>query len=362
VEEGLPQGIANTAWACGRLGVLSYSLFYEIEKHAEWYVSEANVQEITNTVWACATLGLQSPGLFSGVERRAEDIVRDSKAQGLANMCYAFAVLDLMMQYQTTLAHFWESLISMRSQEIATKELSQLVQVQFFASSAGICLKDPSPVLRTRMDQVVRSTAQVESQFHRRVSAILSTIGFNHEIEVSPLNATETGGMLAIDIACRKQKVAIECDGPSHFLIASGSGRFTRIENGPTKAKRLFLERSGWTVINLKYQDWIEAKTKSGEKLFVRNKLWEGGIDFGASGLKDNQAGSYIGKGFSPSSKTEETMPFPERSTHNLSDTFLKGDSRHDASFRETDTSMDQRSDHSSESKEEESNRTSIED
>jgi hypothetical protein len=54
--------------------------------------------------------------------------------------------------------------------------------------------------------------------------------------------------------------VAIEFDGPSHFLREVGSGKVLELENGATKAKRRFLERLGWKVINVPYFDWRKAK------------------------------------------------------------------------------------------------------
>jgi hypothetical protein len=59
--------------------------------------------------------------------------------------------------------------------------------------------------------------------------------------------------MLAIDMACRKQMIGIEFDVPSHFLREVGAGEVLRIENGATKAKRRFLERLGWKVVNIQY-------------------------------------------------------------------------------------------------------------
>jgi very-short-patch-repair endonuclease len=86
-------------------------------------------------------------------------------------------------------------------------------------------------------------------------------------------------GMLAIDMACTKQKIAIEFDGPSHYLKSVGTGDVTRLENGATKAKRRFLERVGLKVINLNYQDWIEVHhNKSEGILLLKKKLSDAGV------------------------------------------------------------------------------------
>jgi len=98
-----------------------------------------------------------------------------------------------------------------------------------------------------------------------------------HECEVSP-SGLMASGMLAIDFACLEQKVAIEFDGPSHFLKPVGSGKLTSTQNGATKAKRRYLEQLGWTVINIDYRDHIQANHKSNEKEWLREQLLASGI------------------------------------------------------------------------------------
>ena len=75
----------------------------------------------------------------------------------------------------------------------------------------------------------------------RKSHKLLNEVGFHHECEVSP-DSSISGGMLAIDFACPERMIAIEFDGPWHYLKAVGSGELTCIENGATKAKRRYLE------------------------------------------------------------------------------------------------------------------------
>ena len=107
------------------------------------------------------------------------------------------------------------------------------------------------------------------SKSQKEVSSILHELEFDHDEELSPWNDGEVlspPGMLAIDMACRKKMVAIEFDGPSHFLREVGSGKALELENGSTKAKRRFLERLGWKVVNIPYFDWDKAKGKEEKK------------------------------------------------------------------------------------------------
>ena len=110
------------------------------------------------------------------------------------------------------------------------------------------------------------------SKSSEEISKLLQEIGFHHELEVSP-DSTMTGGMMAIDMACKERKIAVEYDGPSHYLKAVGSGVRTSTENGATKAKRRFLEQLGWNVINIDYREHDRVRRTPKEKQWLRMML-----------------------------------------------------------------------------------------
>jgi len=75
--------------------------------------------------------------------------------------------------------------------------------------------------------------------------------------------------------------IAIEFDGPEHYLKAVGTaGALTKIENGPTKAKRRFLKQMGWKVINIDFRDYDRVRGTSNEKKWSRKKLKDAGVAF----------------------------------------------------------------------------------
>jgi hypothetical protein len=114
------------------------------------------------------------------------------------------------------------------------------------------------------------------SRFVKKVSALLSEVGFQHEMEAPPVR--DIGKILAIDIACKDCKIAVECDGENRYLKDISTGSVTRMETGATKAKRWFLERQGWTVINVDYRDWIKACQNYDEECFLRRLLADAGV------------------------------------------------------------------------------------
>jgi len=100
------------------------------------------------------------------------------------------------------------------------------------------------------------------------------------------------GGVYHLDILLSNTKdhkitlIAIEVDGPSHFVhpLARGAGRRLTM-NAETKLKRRLLKRLGWNVVSLPYTRWNSARaTTSRSKLeqqqeLIRSLLADAGFD-----------------------------------------------------------------------------------
>ena len=170
------------------------------------------------------------------------------------------------------LAKLWDRAIELFASDVdfIDEELQQLSQTLIFAEADGIKVPQMPQRMAKRMELVRNSVDESVSHSSKQVSQLLHEIGFHHECEVSP-DGSISGGMLAIDFACPEQKIAIEYDGPSHFLKAVGSGKLTCTESGATKAKRRYLEQLGWKVINIDYRDSDQAQRASIGKQW----LWE---------------------------------------------------------------------------------------
>jgi hypothetical protein len=153
----------------------------------------------------------------------------------------------------------------------------QLFQTHAFVTASGVKSLE-GPVL-LKMDKITFEADVHESPAQKEVSSILDDLEFYHLAEVSPVTKENMfplpGGMLAIDMACRKQMIAIEFDSPSHFLLEVGSGKVLEVKNGATKAKCRFLECLGWKVVNIRYFDWAKAKSKVAKRSFISEMLKE---------------------------------------------------------------------------------------
>ena len=214
MENGNPQNVANTAWACATLGYEAPFLFDQLDRHLDRRLEKWNAQ----------VLPIRATPLLSWALQRVQGFSREALGK------------------ERSSCSLWE--------QFADEDFWQLTQTRMFAKAEGVNLTQPPETMLTRMELALNIADNTGSNASEEISQLLQEIGFHHELEVSP-DSTTSGGMMAIDMACKKRKIAVEYDGPSHYLKAVGSGVRTSTENGATKAKRRFLEQLGWNVINI---------------------------------------------------------------------------------------------------------------
>ena len=121
-----------------------------------------------------------------------------------------------------------------------------------------------------------------------QVAKDLNDFGFQGMTrEVSPFDAEDNGGhLLKIDIAFEEERVALELDGPQHFVSiveAAGddqSGKNVVRRNGTTKAKTRLLEGSGWQVSRLGWmiKSKLDRVSAAERKVFWAKKLRKFGV------------------------------------------------------------------------------------
>lgn len=96
------------------------------------------------------------------------------------------------------------------------------------------------------------SATPYSSKLHQSVSETLTTMKIQHVNEVPVF-----GGVYHLDIVlCHPEAgcLAIEVDGPSHFVHLSRQGRSSKYLkfNPETRLKRRLLKRLGWKVTSLR--------------------------------------------------------------------------------------------------------------
>ncbi|EOD21501.1 hypothetical protein EMIHUDRAFT_241099 [Emiliania huxleyi CCMP1516] len=120
---------------------------------------------------------------------------------------------------------------------------------------------------RQRCCDAMVATIARPSGLQRSVAAVLAAVwgpGFEEE-HLEP----HTG--YSLDLAFPSSRIAIEVDGPSHFLLPDGRG--VRKSNGPTLLKRRLLAAAGWKVISVPFYEWNRFATANERQTYLQGLL-----------------------------------------------------------------------------------------
>jgi len=110
------------------------------------------------------------------------------------------------------------------------------------------------------------ATPPYSSKLHEKVSATLAAMDIPHINEFAVF-----GGVYTLDIVLG-DSVAIEVDGPSHFLESTRTQGDLRY-NAETLFKQRVLTSLGWTIYSLPYKDWEGAKGDEAKKALLASIL-----------------------------------------------------------------------------------------
>ena len=244
------QELSNTAWAFAAAGFKAPALFDIISAEVlRRGLGDFKEQELSNTAWAFAKVGREAPDLFDNI---SAEVVRrglgDFNAQDLSNMAWAFAVLNppsadklfSMASFTTRCAHLETS--------FSLEHLSQLHQWSLWREERGALW----PGLPRPLRQACRSAfvddegqpSQLQSDVVHEIRSRGATVEEEHHCEASGYS---------IDVLATLKdgrRVAVEVDGPSHFLGSSHQ------PTGATLLKRRQLRYFDWHLESVLYWEW----------------------------------------------------------------------------------------------------------
>ena len=270
MDEFKPQDFSNTLYACSKLATVPPVDWLErYWKASASKLGEFKPQELNNTVLSCGLLNTRPPSdwlqRFSSACERA---LPGMDQQGLANTALALATLAL---WELSLwRSLWERLCGSLPRDIAgwsAKDrlaAQQLYQVyQTAAVERPGLLPSPNPeLLAAARKSWIDGTVDTASKLHADVSACLTRMGVAHVNERWCDKAERS-----IDIAIEgATPVAVEVDGPYHFLQ---DGR----QDGSTLLRNRMLKAHGWRVVVVDYRDWRSQRTEAQREAYLRSLL-----------------------------------------------------------------------------------------
>ncbi|GMI49153.1 hypothetical protein TrCOL_g7717 [Triparma columacea] len=252
MREGTPQAIANTIWAMSKLKYDCPRLVHALAVSGWEIMGSCTGQDISNTAFGLADLGYFNEMIFEQIGKHVNVVIGGSN-QHICNTLWAFGISGLIAKHEETVRILWDEAMKRPPTEFKSENWTQLEIARLFARSEGVHLEvvDNDGRGGNRSDMMERAAKTIDNpatRFERDIANDLKRFGFSgFETEVTPFDNREGGNLLKIDIAWKKEKVALELDGPSHFLSPSNE------RNGPTKAKKRLLKSLGWKVLNMSY-------------------------------------------------------------------------------------------------------------
>jgi hypothetical protein len=255
-----PQNFSNTLYACGQLKLTPPSDWLR----CFWQTSQAalpkyNQQDFANTLYACGQLALlPPPGWTRNYWAACKASLEHFNGQDCSNILLSVAILSLWDCH--VLHELWQKLnLAVQSAETGERSLlaCQLFQLHLVAAAErpGL-LPAPSPevleyVRREWREQQQASLRTGSSALHEAVSACLTAQDVEH-VKERWCERSE----LTIDIAIERatHRIALEVDGPYHFLL---NGQ----PDGSTRLRNRCLAAHGWLVVVVDYRVWDTLRT-----------------------------------------------------------------------------------------------------
>jgi len=250
-----PQELTNTAWAFARAGHADPALFDAIAVEAARRIEEFSPQGLATTAWAFATAGYAAPALFDAIAEEAAGRMGGFTPQGLANTAWAYAALDALAVESSLFDQRFARRCDVLAPEFSVENLRQLHQWWLWYASERACSDGlPGAALLARCDAAFRATEAKPSRLQTQVAQTLVSLGASVQEEV----VLEEGYSLDLVVDWRGERLAVEVDGPSHFV--------GREPTGATVLKRRQLKHFGWRLVSVPYWEWDEFRDKAKER------------------------------------------------------------------------------------------------
>ena len=289
------QGFSNMLYACGQLGIAPPSSWLRVYWESSASELDKSVpQDFSNTLYACGQLGIMPTGEWlqqywhASASKLGEFI-----PQALSNTMYACGQLgntpraDWLQRYwhasTLKLGEFNEQELSNTLQRAGSwtsrrlpigccqppadwlLQAQQLYQAyQAAAVERPGLLPTPDPELLAAARQSwINGMSETSSKLHDQVSACLARMGVPHANERWCERAER---LIDIVIEGAEARVALEVDGPTHFLQ---DGR----QDGSTLLRNRMLAAHGWRVVVVDYRVWTGLQTPSQREEYLRRLL-----------------------------------------------------------------------------------------
>ncbi|KAI8475173.1 MAG: hypothetical protein J3K34DRAFT_517614 [Monoraphidium minutum] len=259
-----PQEVSNNLWALSELRLRLPGPTALLAEAALQQAPAMKPQELSNTALALARLGLHDARLFAALMGAAAQQGQrfSAEPQHTANLAWAVAVAD-QQQLSRAAAALCEQLArSSAWGSTVAEDRGQLWQVHLWlqegqqaGSGGGLAgalsaaqLQQCAAAWEESLQQTAR---QRRTDFERQVLACAQRLSCLTDCR---REARTPDGAFSVDVAATHaasgRRLAIEADGPTHFLRPGGQ------PTGETLARNRALAARGYVVVPLSYWEW----------------------------------------------------------------------------------------------------------
>jgi hypothetical protein len=263
IDEFSGQNMAMLVNGYARLSHYHADLMVAVATNILEQLSDLTDLNLTNFLHTYAILHVSVPEVHAAVvkelKHRLETAPPQLTSQQFACLLWSTAVVDVLDR------PLWDALMG----HIVPKELSPEGLGQVFQSVMLCVARYPEKewsiekTLYEKSEKTWRKQVGeiITSYFHKEVSRTLNAMGIKHVLE----RLTEDG-LFSMDLCIPEERIAIEVDGPTHFMknsLRPLGGWYTR---------NYLLESRGYKVISVPYFAW-QGVEEPAQRSFLLNLL-----------------------------------------------------------------------------------------
>jgi len=293
-----PQTLSNTIWSYATLGLMPGAEARATLEAALVHTGTVmDVQAVTNTMWGVATLGwMPGDAAWAALEVAVLRVGPRLNAQGVANTLWG--VLALVVTRGVSLPACYHSLWRAACwldvgffNDVQTSMVFQahLMHTELVDGDEQGEVRFPPWIMHEARDSWMRQAREdaAVSGLQNKVASIIGELGIPHEVE-----RLTNDGYFSVDLYLPEHGVAIEIDGPTHFLNITVGGergapgdasRTSSTRTPRTELRDKFLERRHRAVITVPYFEYDALGGRTDRKIYVAEKLRGAGVHVAAS-------------------------------------------------------------------------------
>jgi len=253
------QELKDIVWAFATAGESQPQLFNKLADEGIKRQHEFIPQEISNFLWAHATNGQVDEHLFSSLVPSVKDNLDRFNAQNLANVAWAYSVANV--DAPSIFNNEFINACLRKEDSFELEELTQLHQWQLWQDELKSDISLPSS---KRCYEAFVSQDPTQSKLQDDVVSILSLMGLQPQEEV----LIKSGYRIDAVVEVNGKQIAVEVDGPSHFI-----GRSRELTGSTILKHRQVAALDGMTVVSIPYWEWDNHENDTEKKKYLQSLL-----------------------------------------------------------------------------------------